>query len=93
LPRSFLIRCKVCGLSGRTGFQQFKSPSRPIRAMKKRGGDNRMQSTLTLLLQSSIFIAGFLAGYVACAWRWRRRTQFATLEPRISMFGHPRRAF
>jgi hypothetical protein len=60
--------------------------------MKKRGGDNRMQSMLTLLLQSSIFIAGFLVGYVACAWRWRR-AQYAGMTPRISMFGHPRRAF
>ncbi|HET7887562.1 MAG TPA: hypothetical protein VFL62_15165 [Bradyrhizobium sp.] len=49
---------------------------------------------LTLFLQSSIFVTGFLAGYVICAWRsHRRRAQFATIGPRISMFGHTRRAF
>jgi hypothetical protein len=55
-------------------------------------GDNRMHSMLTLLLESSIFVAGFVAGYVACAWRWRR-THYATIAPRVSMFGHTRRAF
>jgi hypothetical protein len=56
--------------------------------------DNRMHSMLTLLLQSSIFVAGFAAGYVVCAWRsQRRQSQFASLSPRISTFGHPRRAF
>jgi hypothetical protein len=65
-----------------------------IRAIKKRGGNDRMNSMLTLLLQSSIFVAGFLAGYAACAWRsHRRQTQYATLAPRTSTFGHPRRAF
>jgi hypothetical protein len=65
-----------------------------IRAIKKRGGINRMQSMLTLLLQSSIFISGFLAGYVVRAWQsHRRQSQFSSLSPRISTFGHPRRAF
>jgi hypothetical protein len=50
-----------------------------------------MQSMLTLFLQSSIFVAGIIVGYAVCVWRsHRRRAQFA---PRISMFGHPRRAF
>jgi len=49
-----------------------------------------MNAMLTLLLQSSIFVAGFLAGYAACLWRSHRRQAFA---PRISMFGHHRRAF
>jgi hypothetical protein len=53
-----------------------------------------MQSMFTLLLQSSFFIAGFVAGYVVCAWRsHRRESQFTGLSPRISTFGHPRRAF
>jgi hypothetical protein len=53
-----------------------------------------MHSMLILLLQSSIFVAGIFVGYAACAWRLhRRRAQFAHLTPRISMFGHPRRAF
>jgi hypothetical protein len=53
-----------------------------------------MHSMLTLLLQSSIFVAGFVAGYVASSRRsHRRQEQFATVAPRISMFGHPRRAF
>jgi hypothetical protein len=57
-------------------------------------GNDRMNSMLTLLLQSSIFVAGFLVGYAARAWRsHRRQTQFATLAPRTSTFGHPRRAF
>jgi hypothetical protein len=77
--------------AGGAGFQHFKSSCRPHSGDEEARGDNRMHSMLTLLLLSSIFIAGFLVGYVACAWR--RRSQFATLEPRISMFGHPRRAF
>jgi hypothetical protein len=57
-------------------------------------GNNQMNSMLTLLLQSSIFIAGFLVGYAACAWRsHRRQAQYVTLAPRTSMFGHHRRAF
>jgi hypothetical protein len=53
-----------------------------------------MQSMLTLFLQSSIFVAGIVVGYAACVWRsHRRRTQFMAVGPRISMFGHPRRAF
>jgi hypothetical protein len=53
-----------------------------------------MQSMFTLLLQSSIFVAGFGVGYVVRAWRSERRhSQFASLSPRISTFGHPRRAF
>jgi hypothetical protein len=53
-----------------------------------------MHSMLTLLLQSSFFVAGIVIGYAACAWRsHRRRAQFVTITPRISMFGHPRRAF
>jgi hypothetical protein len=64
-----------------------------IRAIKKRGGNNRMNSMLTLLLQSSIFIAGFLVGYAARARRsHRHRTHYVTLAPRTT-FGHPRRAF
>jgi hypothetical protein len=48
----------------------------------------------TLVLQSSIFMAGFAAGYVVRAWRsHRRQSQFTSLSPRISTFGHPRRAF
>jgi hypothetical protein len=77
----------------RSKFQHFKTSSRQIPGDQEARGDNRMQSMLTLLLQSSIFIAGFLVGYVACAWRSRRGTQFITVTPRISMFGHPRRAF
>jgi len=53
-------------------------------------GDNRMHAMLTLILESSIFVAGFAAGYVACAWRWRH---YAAVAPRVSMFGHARRAF
>lgn len=49
-----------------------------------------MHSMLTLLLESSIFVAGFAAGYVACAWRWRH---YAVGAPRVSLFGHTRRAF
>jgi hypothetical protein len=57
-------------------------------------GNNQMNSMLSLLLQSSIFIAGFLVGYAACAWRsHRRQAQYVSLAPRTSMFGHPRRAF
>jgi hypothetical protein len=53
-----------------------------------------MHSMLTLFLQSSIFVAGAVIGYAACAWRsHRRRAQFIAVAPRISMFGHPRRAF
>jgi hypothetical protein len=53
-----------------------------------------MHSMLTLFLQSSIFVAGAIVGYGVCAWRsHRRRAQFAMITPRISMFGHPRRAF
>jgi hypothetical protein len=49
---------------------------------------------MLILLQLSIFFAGFVVGYLVCAWRSRRRrAQFATFAPRISMFGHPRRAF
>jgi hypothetical protein len=63
----------------------------PLSGAIKKRGDNRMHSMLTHLLQSSIFVAGFVVGYIACSWRsQRRREQFAT---RISMFGHPRRAF
>jgi hypothetical protein len=62
----------------------------PLPGDQEARGDHRMNSMLTLLLPSSFFFAGFLAGYVACAWR--RRTMFA-VAPRISMFGHPRRAF
>ena len=52
-----------------------------------------MNAMLTLLLQSSIFVAGFLAGYAACLWRSHRRQAYATVGPRTSMFGHHRRAF
>jgi hypothetical protein len=53
-----------------------------------------MQSMLTLFLQSSIFVAGGIVGYAACLWRsHRRRAQFLAVAPRMSMFGHPRRAF
>jgi hypothetical protein len=53
-----------------------------------------MQSMLTLFLQSSIFVAGIIVGYAVCVWRsHRRRAQFVGVAPRISMFGHPRRAF
>jgi hypothetical protein len=53
-----------------------------------------MHSLLILFLQSSIFVAGFITGYVMCAWRsHRRRVQFASIAPRMSMFGHARRAF
>jgi hypothetical protein len=54
---------------------------------------------LTFLILSSIFIAGFLFGYAACAWRSRsRRAQHLTYASRdarsqTSMFGHARRAF
>jgi hypothetical protein len=64
-----------------------------VRAVRKRGG-YRMHSMFNLLLQSSFFIAAFVAGYVVCAWRsHRRESQFTGLSPRISTFGHPRRAF
>jgi hypothetical protein len=53
-----------------------------------------MQPMLTLFLQSSIFVAGAIIGYAVCLWRsHRRRAQFISVTPRISMFGHPRRAF
>jgi hypothetical protein len=53
-----------------------------------------MHSMFTLLLQSLIFMAGFGAGYVVRSWRsHRRQPQFTGLSPRISTFGHPRRAF
>jgi hypothetical protein len=75
-----------------SALQIMMSPH--IRAIKKRAGNNQMNSMLTLLLQSSIFAAGFIAGYAARSWRsHRRQTQYATLAPRTSTFGHPRRAF
>src|SRR5581483_10970119 len=52
-------------------FQHLNSSCRPIPGDQEVRGDNRMHSMLTLLLQSSIFVAGFLVGYVACAWRYR----------------------
>jgi hypothetical protein len=63
------------------------------------GGDNRTDPMLTLLIQSSIFIAGFSLGYAARAWRThRRRVQYSTYashdaRPQTSTFGHARRAF
>jgi len=60
------------------------------------GGDNRTNPMLTILIQSSIFIAGFGLGYAACAWRaHRRHVTYASRNapPVTSMFGHPRRAF
>jgi hypothetical protein len=51
---------------------------------------------LTILIQSSIFVAGFGLGYAACAWRaHRRHVTYASrsARPVTSMFGHPRRAF
>jgi hypothetical protein len=62
------------------------------------GGD-RMNLMLILFLQSSIFVAGFLAGYVVHSWRLhRRQARFVTIVPRnsrsqLSTFGHARRAF
>jgi hypothetical protein len=66
--------------------------------MKILPGDNRTNPMLTLLIQSTIFIAGFCLGYAAYAWRSHRRRVRHLIyardaRPHTSMFGHARRAF
>jgi hypothetical protein len=54
---------------------------------------------ILFLILSTIFLAGFIAGYAARSWRPQQRrwrwlaSQREESKSRASMFGHARRAF